>query len=61
MLATLSKNLSSSDYSFSQVCGVEKKGTEEKFHEAWAAYLRPRPYAKSDKSYQGSLFSTEVT
>ena len=49
MLATLRKNLSTSDLRFVQVIEVEKKGTEGKFFEAEAAFLRSRPKAESEK------------
>ena len=53
MLATLRKNLSTSDLRFVQVIEVEKREPRESF-------LNPRPQAEAEKCFLGSL-STEVT
>ena len=68
MLATLRKNLSSSDFSFSQVTEVEKREPRKSFSKPkpdfWGRGRRPRPrneQAEAEKCFRGSLFSTEVT
>ena len=64
MLATLRKILPTSDLKFVQVIQVGKKGTKEKFFEAEAAFLRPRPIneqAEAEKCFRDSLFLNEVT
>ena len=60
MLATLRKNLSTSDLRFVQVIEVEKKGTVGKFFEAEAVGQKmKRPRLRNVP--RGSLFSTEIT
>ena len=68
MLATLRKNLSTSDFSFSQVTEVEKREMRKSFSKPkpdfWGRGRRPRPrneQAEAEKCFRGSLFSTEVT
>ena len=68
MLATLRKNLSTSDFSFSQVTEVEKREPRKSFSKPkpdfWGRGRRPRPrneQAEAEKCFRGSLFSTEVT
>ena len=63
-LPRLRKNLSTSDLRFVQSYRSRKKGIEEKFFDAEAAFLRPRPrneQAEAEKCFRDSLFSTEVT
>ena len=68
MLATLRKNLSTSDLRFVQVIEVEKREPRKSFLKPrphfWGRGRRPRPrndQAEAEKCFWGSLFSTEVT
>ena len=67
-LATLRKNLSMSDFNFSQVTEVEKREPRKSFlkpkPDFWGRGRRPRPrneQAEAEKCFRSSLFSTEVT
>ena len=56
--------MSTSDLRFVQSYRSRKKGIKEKFFEAEAAFLRPRPrneQAEAEKCFRDSLFPTEVT